>query len=1400
MARRVLLAAVVALLTGAAGAQAAEPPFTSSPVSRYGGDQPGGGLEDGAGRNLRQTVADLPIRIRPSRAVCAAGLRARWTLDGRVIIPRPDLGQEPSSCAWTLLVQAAGPRRLAVDTGRGPRSRTVEVRDRLVVTLGDSVASGEGNPRRGARRQTWLERICHRSSRSGFEVAARRVARRNERSTSITFVNLACSGATVRHGLEGPYSGIEPRRGAAPLLPQLDRLEALKRARGRVDAVMVSLGANDASFGAIVALCARPGSCPDAKLGGRRAGVAVGELLGRLPDGYARVAQRLARVVDEPGDVLLTEYFDPLHDINGRFCRHSLGAASQADLRWAEQGLLLPLNDATRVAAATHGWTHVGGIRRSFARHGYCAGRSRWIVRIDDSLLKNIGSPNGPRLKGTMHPNASGHEAIAGELAPRLARRLGMARPVAAARAVAVDPDAPVQRGDDGGDAWPWFAGGAVALLLLAQLWRLARDWAVRLSLLVRPSHRPDPVGLAHTPPTPRAPLDDRSWTALLALASKAVGGALAGTGTVLLLGAAILWVRYAAVGVPAGQGVNAAGEREWLVTGWYALLVFAVLGGFAVLLARALDDNARASRPTRRALVVVLVLEVALAVAVGDFRTGQGLQILGGMVTAVLLVNLLLDRATLAAPALSASRLELAGRWLLNSILGPAGERTPLRIALRLIPLVALLGAVAIAARAERADRLLIVLPLLAAALLFTARGGIAQGATSAGDPGGRAPIETPRTLIAAALLLCLAILLGRDELWLLGAVVAAAGLAVGCLVVAASTGRRFGPYALAVFVSVPLYGATVASLRAINQPELQPLAAITPDGRAVCGVYVGRTDGRVWYGLPELKEDVPSKRTDRLRGRLASVPDEAGTEVRIAPLQSLPDAQARAVQLRDELLAERRRPRGGPTCTTPAAPARAPTRDERRLRRLADRFAPDLTMARDDGFPPASVQTMFALRDRRRQLCRRVDADHCLRVAHQGKLPWTGGQGEYLDYPADPSSRAGQRDQVLRTQASADPEANAAAYFLVSGGEARRPVSLQYWFFYPFNFQRVELGPGGVTGGFHEGDFETVGVVLSASRRPRYVLMARHDNEGRAFAWNETALETEGRHVRAYAARGSHASYERCGRHRRPVGGSRVDDRAPCDDQAPLRFTPEATPRTDLSRVGWACWQGRFGQSAETNLERLPQVVNDGPRSPLWQQSFGGVRAQPCRDTADPGSRQGPAEEVLDAATATRLRARAGRLTPLIDDCADWERPPLEGVYVVACDDAALDAYVASGLEEGGPEQVRISRPGDPRRTPTADIPAVQRDPEALRPAAWRITAKAPARRTIFVSCRQGKRVLEARFEDVRLLPGRTYAVDDRGPEVWRLRSGDDVVAQAEPVNDGVPVTAAVDCSLRG
>jgi PKD domain len=118
---------------------------------------------------------------------------------------------------------------------------------------------------------TWQADRCHRSANSGSAQAARELEALDPH-TSVTFVHLACSGATMTYGLLGRYQGTEhpdgvtneacaqPQFPAECLPPQLDVAQQLVGNR-EVDAVYVSIGGNDAHFADIVIACIVQDNC-----------------------------------------------------------------------------------------------------------------------------------------------------------------------------------------------------------------------------------------------------------------------------------------------------------------------------------------------------------------------------------------------------------------------------------------------------------------------------------------------------------------------------------------------------------------------------------------------------------------------------------------------------------------------------------------------------------------------------------------------------------------------------------------------------------------------------------------------------------------------------------------------------------------------------------------------------------------------------------------------------------------------------------------------------------------------------------------------------------------------------------------------------------------------------------
>ena len=162
--------------------------------------------------------------------------------------------------------------------GSAPLSTVVNVRDFLIVSIGDSLASGEGVPdERGIyalgrefKAVQWKDRRCHRSARSGPALAARAIEHKSQHS-SVTFVSFACSGADLKHlyntlypGAEQPAGTPEPDCRRTPskcLSPQILDVRGLvgpgRPAERPIDALLVTGGINDLRFSTIIRACAK---------------------------------------------------------------------------------------------------------------------------------------------------------------------------------------------------------------------------------------------------------------------------------------------------------------------------------------------------------------------------------------------------------------------------------------------------------------------------------------------------------------------------------------------------------------------------------------------------------------------------------------------------------------------------------------------------------------------------------------------------------------------------------------------------------------------------------------------------------------------------------------------------------------------------------------------------------------------------------------------------------------------------------------------------------------------------------------------------------------------------------------------------------------------------------------
>ncbi|MCU1357899.1 MAG: hypothetical protein JWM89_3317, partial [Acidimicrobiales bacterium] len=343
-----------------------------------------------------------------------------------------------TNCKINADVSKLGTYTAKVDIKVGPvtvdsRTETIAPKDNLIVSIGDSVASGEGNPDTLDPSTVWIPKWeneqCHRSELAGPAQAALRMERRDPH-TSVTFVHLACSGASITKGLVGDYEGQDPSKGKV-LKPQLDQMKDLVGERP-VDALTVSIGANDAEFSAPVKACLLQPKCYENHIPGQKnAKELFDEKAPNIEANYPLLDARLDKMAkQQPGDaklagkVFVTQYMDVTKDDSGQYCT-GLTAKEQAagkvpgdttnvdgltkdEMAWADtyvqDGLNTRVKSSIDTANGNGGsqWVWVDGIKEKFAKHGYCA-QDRWIRTLFESGLYQH-NPDG-----AFHPNAEGH-------------------------------------------------------------------------------------------------------------------------------------------------------------------------------------------------------------------------------------------------------------------------------------------------------------------------------------------------------------------------------------------------------------------------------------------------------------------------------------------------------------------------------------------------------------------------------------------------------------------------------------------------------------------------------------------------------------------------------------------------------------------------------------------------------------------------------------------------------------------------------------------------------------------------------------------------------------------------------------------------------------------------------
>lgn len=371
-------------------------------------------------------------------------------------------GFEEISCdqlrATTQLPPGSYEVSLSVETTGGEATtyspRSIVVRDILIISVGDSYGSGEGAPDREVQYglfgyptepAIWQDQNCHRSAWAGPSQAAA-ILENSDPYTSVTFISLACSGATINTpiddnpddgrineatfqgaGLLAPYSGIEPKgnfdASMSPWQPtQME--QAARIADGRaIDALTISGGGNDMHFATVITDCVLS-DCSTNETTRKR----LNNDFAELPKRYQELADFITGDRNRngapalnitPDRVFITEYPDPTRNMNGDWCETnqiddpllSLPATGimKHEMAWASANVVNSLNTMIKNEADKHGWNTVSGIAAEFfgdptsglPGRGWCAlgadangAPNNWVNRSTDALA--IQGPHDP--------------------------------------------------------------------------------------------------------------------------------------------------------------------------------------------------------------------------------------------------------------------------------------------------------------------------------------------------------------------------------------------------------------------------------------------------------------------------------------------------------------------------------------------------------------------------------------------------------------------------------------------------------------------------------------------------------------------------------------------------------------------------------------------------------------------------------------------------------------------------------------------------------------------------------------------------------------------------------------------------------------------------------------------
>ncbi|VDM47850.1 unnamed protein product [Toxocara canis] len=342
------------------------------------------------GRATVSVCDSIPSRLRNTSIIF------QWTVDYRT--EHRQLSSSHCRVDWIAPIQ--GDYIVSVSGHMQSESGTtlsgsvvVKISDRWIVAIGDSFASGEGNPdipivsSKTAHAQ-WISDRCHRSARSwAFKIYKK--IRDVTPDSALHFTYLPCTGASVDNGILVSATGSS----------QLDVVRQLAQLRkSGPDLLLMSAGGNDIGYSEILSTL----------IWGESSSLFASVDMRFFYASYQldRIAAQLQKI--KPNQVIIPHYFDLTRNERGVVDANcdELRQITTEKLRLAEKKILQRINKLISKKSHEYGWIPVERIGDVFHSRGLCS--SRPLIRsVRDSIRLQGNS------MGAFHPTEEAHQMIA---------------------------------------------------------------------------------------------------------------------------------------------------------------------------------------------------------------------------------------------------------------------------------------------------------------------------------------------------------------------------------------------------------------------------------------------------------------------------------------------------------------------------------------------------------------------------------------------------------------------------------------------------------------------------------------------------------------------------------------------------------------------------------------------------------------------------------------------------------------------------------------------------------------------------------------------------------------------------------------------------------------------------